>query len=127
MVDKVADAINKIKTNEYIGRSECILDSTKFIKAILEIMKKEGYIEDYEEFQSDKFKKIRVKLLNKINNIGIIKPRYAIAANEIIKNESKYIPSKDFGILILTTPQGLMTNKEAKLKNIGGRLIAYVY
>jgi len=127
MVDKFADAINKIKTNENIGRASCILDSTKFIKAVLDIMKREGYIEDYEEFKEDKFKKIRVKLLNRINDIGVIKPRYAIAADEIISQESKYIPSKDFGILILTTPQGLMTNKEAKAKNIGGRLVAYVY
>ncbi|MGC8571861.1 MAG: 30S ribosomal protein S8 [Candidatus Micrarchaeia archaeon] len=127
MVDRFAEAINKIKTDERIGRQECIINSTKFIKSILEVMKKEHYIEDYEEFTDNKFKKIRIKLLNKINNIGVVKPRFALSANEIIKYEMQYIPSKDFGILILTTPQGLMTNKEAKEKNIGGRLVAYVY
>ncbi|MGD0511047.1 MAG: 30S ribosomal protein S8, partial [Candidatus Micrarchaeaceae archaeon] len=40
---------------------------------------------------------------------------------------SRYIPSKDFGILILTTPKGIMTNKEARENKIGGRLLAYVY
>ncbi|MCL5433759.1 MAG: 30S ribosomal protein S8 [Candidatus Marsarchaeota archaeon] len=127
MVDKVADAINKIKTNERIGRLECILESTKLTKLILKVMKEEKYIEDFEEFTDNKFKKIRVKLLNKINNIGVIKPRFAVSANEIIKYEMQYIPSKDFGTLIISTPQGLMTNREAKAKNIGGRLIAYIY
>ncbi len=40
MVDRVADAINTIKTNERIGRGACVLESTKFIRAILDVMKK---------------------------------------------------------------------------------------
>jgi len=127
MTDRVADAINKIKTNERIGRPECVLDSTKLIRAMLDVMKKNSYIQDYEEFTDGKFKKVRVTLANRINNIGVIKPRFAVTSREIQNFETRYIPSRDFGILILTTPQGLMTNREAKEKNTGGRLLAYVY
>ncbi|MCW6159873.1 MAG: 30S ribosomal protein S8 [Candidatus Micrarchaeales archaeon] len=127
MTDRVADAINKIKTNERIGRPECVLESTKLIRAVLDVMKRASYIQGYEEFTEGKFRKVRVTLANRINNIGVIKPRFAVTSKEIQTFETRYIPSRDFGILILTTPQGLMTNREAKEKNTGGRLLAYVY
>ncbi len=126
-MDRLADAINTIKTNERIGRRECTLYSTKLIKAVLEVMKKESYIKDFEEFNEKRVSMARVSLSNKINNIGVVKPRYALTKNDIQKYESRYIPSRDFGILILSTPKGIMTNKEAKEQNIGGRLLMYVY
>jgi small subunit ribosomal protein S8 len=127
MVDRIADAINTIKTNERIGRRECTLYSTKMIKAILDVMGKSSYIAGYTEFTEGRTARIRVHLSNRINSIGVIKPRHAVKASDIQKYEMRYIPSRDFGILILSTPKGLMTNKEAKEQSIGGRLIAYVY
>ncbi len=126
-MDRFADAINKIKTNERIGRRECVLYSTKLLKAVLDVMKKESYIEDYEEYKDKRISMLKVTLSNRINSIGVIKPRYPVQKDIIQKYEARYIPSKDFGILILTTPDGIMTNREAKEKNIGGRLLAYVY
>ncbi|MGD0729162.1 MAG: 30S ribosomal protein S8 [Candidatus Micrarchaeaceae archaeon] len=126
-MDRFADAINKIKTNERLGRMECTLYSTKLLKAVLELMKKESYIKDYEEYQEKRIKYLKVQLSNKINSIGVIKPRYSVHNEQIQKYESRYIPSKDFGILILTTPKGIMTNRTARELKTGGRLIAYVY
>jgi len=126
-MDRFADAINKIKTNERIGRMQCTLYSTKLLKAVLDVMKRELYINDYEEYTDRHIKYLKVSLSNKINGIGVIKPRYAIENEHIQKYEMRYIPSRDFGILILTTPQGIITNKEARARQIGGRLLAYVY
>ena len=39
----------------------------------------------------------------------------------------RYLPAKNFGILIVTTPEGIMTHREAKERGIGGRLLAYMY
>jgi small subunit ribosomal protein S8 len=126
-MDRFADAVNKIKTNERIGRLECTLYSTKLLKAVLEVMKRESYIKDYEEFTEKRIKYLKVLLSNKINSIGVIKPRYSVQNELMQKYESRYIPSKDFGILILTTPHGIITNREAREKKTGGRLLAYVY
>ena len=126
-MDRFADAINKIKTNERLGRMECKLYSTKLLKTVLEVMKKESYIKDYEEYSDKRIKMLKVTLSNKINSIGVVKPRYSVQNDTIQKYETRYIPSKDFGILILTTPKGIMTNREAREKNTGGRLLAYVY
>jgi len=127
IMDRFADAINKIKTNERLGRMECKLYSTKLLKTVLEVMKKESYIKDYEEYSDKRIKMLKVTLSNKINSIGVVKPRYSVQNDTIQKYETRYIPSKDFGILILTTPKGIMTNREAREKNTGGRLLAYVY
>ena len=126
-MDRFADAINKIKTNERIGRMECELYSTKLLKSVLDVMQKESYVNGFDEHMEGRVKMLKVKLSNRINSIGVIKPRYSIQSNDIQKYESRYIPSRDFGILILSTSKGIMTNKEAKAKNIGGRLLAYVY
>lgn len=127
MADTLADALNKIKTMERIGRSECTLQSTKLTRAILSIMQREGYVGSFEEFKDGRIDMLRIQLANKINAIGVVKPRYPVQKGEVLKYEGMYIPSKSFGILIFSTSEGLLTNREIKEKGIGGRLIAYVY
>jgi small subunit ribosomal protein S8 len=126
-MDVLADALNKIKLYEGLGKYECTVGSTKLVKSVLEVMKKHKYIEGYKEFKDGKFSKITVSMAKKINYLGVIKPRYAVGVDEYQKYEARYIPSKDFGILIVSTPEGIMTNREAREKRIGGRLMAYVY
>src|SRR5271157_3947231 len=118
-MDRLADAINVIKTHEYMGREQCTINSTKLLKSVLEVMKRTSYIKNYEEFKDGKIMKIKIMLSNKINSIGIIKPRYAVSKDMIQEYESRFIPSRDFGILVLSTPQGILTNKEAKEKKTG--------
>ena len=127
MVDVFADAINKIKVYENNGFDECEVSSTKLIRAVLEKMKDNNYISGFEEVKDGRFSKLKVSLSKKINDIGVIKPRYAIKLDEFQKYETRFIPSKDFGVLILSTPKGILTNREAKQNKTGGRLIAYVY
>ena len=70
---------------------------------------------------------IKVNLNGNINKCGVIKPRFAVKRKDFEKFEKRYLPAKDFGIIIISTPDGLMTHIQAKEKNLGGRLIAYVY
>ena len=127
MVDLLSDAINVIKTNERIGRRECIVHSTKFIKSVLEVMKANGYINGFDEFKDGKFPKLRIAHSNRINRIGVIRPRFAVERSKIQVYEGRYVPSRDFGVIIMSTPKGLMTSREAREKGLGGRLIAYMY
>ena len=43
------------------------------------------------------------------------------------KWESRYLPAQDFGLLIMSTNQGVMNHYEAKKERIGGRLLAYIF
>ena len=127
MADLLAESLNKIKIYENLGREECVVASTSLVRSVLSTLKQSGYINEFEEVEGGKFKSLRIVLANKINNIGVVKPRHAVKVNEYQKYENRYIPSKDFGLLIMSTPAGIMTNREAKEKRMGGRLLAYVY
>jgi small subunit ribosomal protein S8 len=127
MVDLFADTINKIKVYEAKGFYECDVPSTKLIRSVLELMKANDYIGNLEEVKEGRFKKLRITLSKKINDIGVIKPRYPVTTGMFQKFEERYIPSVHFGILIVSTSKGIMTNNEAKAKRLGGRLLAYVY
>jgi len=70
---------------------------------------------------------INVKLVNKINKIGSIRPRYPCKIDEIEHYEKIYLPASGFGIIIMSTPKGLITHYEAKQNRTGGTLIAYCY
>ncbi|RLG58706.1 MAG: 30S ribosomal protein S8 [Candidatus Hydrothermarchaeota archaeon] len=128
LIDPLADALSNIKNNERAGNLECIIKpASKLIGRVLKVMQEEGYIGEFEFIDDGKSGKFRVKLLGRINDCGVIRPRFAVKKEEFEKFEKRFLPAQDFGILILTTNQGVMTHKEAKERKIGGRLLAYVY
>ncbi|MCC6012983.1 MAG: 30S ribosomal protein S8 [Candidatus Verstraetearchaeota archaeon] len=128
MNDPIAAALTTIKNNEERGRKECIVSpAPKLLANILRILQKHGYIGEFEYIDDGRFGKFRIQLLGKINKCGAIKPRFSVSYRELEEWVKKYLPGKDIGILILTTPKGLLTHKEAIANKIGGQLLAYVY
>ena len=128
MNDPLANAFSKIMNTERLGRSECtIAPVSKIIKTLLKILNENQLIGKFNEIDSARGGSIVVNLLGRINGCGVIKPRYAIKKDDYEKFEKRYLPGKGFGVLIVSTSQGIMTNDEAKEKNLGGRLLAYCY
>ncbi|HDJ50938.1 MAG TPA: 30S ribosomal protein S8 [Thermoprotei archaeon] len=126
--DPLADALSKIKNSERAGKMVVeIKPASKLIARVLEIMQEEGYVDSVEYVDDTRGGKFIVRLKGKINDCGAIKPRFSVRIREMDKWERRYLPARDFGILILTTPQGVMTHREAKKRHVGGRLLAYVY
>lgn len=126
--DPLANALSTIKNAETKGISACtIRPSSKLIDGILNLLKDNGYVGNYELIQDGKAGVFQVQLIGAINNCGVIKPRYPIKRDELDKWESRYLPARDFGLLVLTTTQGIMSNNEARKKGIGGKLLAYIY
>lgn len=124
--DSLANALSKIMNYEKTGKDLCIISPvSKTIRKIFSIMQKEGYIGEYSELPDKKH--IKLNLLGKINKCGVIKPNYPVKKNEFEKFEKRYLPAKDFGVLILSTNNGLMTHIEAKEKRVGGKLLVYCY
>jgi len=127
-LDPIADSLITIKNCEMVGKREAILwPASKLLGGILKILKEHGYIEDYEYIENHRGGVYRVKLKGRIHDIKAIKPRFPVKYKEIEQWEQKFLPSWTMGLLIISTPKGLMTNEEAKKNKIGGRLIAYVY
>jgi small subunit ribosomal protein S8 len=127
-MDPLANALTNMRNNELQGNNRCtIRPASKMIGHVLRTMQKEGYIGEFEYVDDGKAGQFMVELEGNINKCGVIKPRHAVKKDEFEKFEKRYLPSKNFGIMIMTTSQGIMTHNEAKENGIGGRLLVYVY
>jgi small subunit ribosomal protein S8 len=125
--DQLADMFAIIKSAEAIGKKECIVPFSKIGKAVLKIMQNHKYISDFDIIEDGKGGKFKVKLLGNINDCRAIKPRFCVKKNEFIKWEKRFLPAANTGILIVSTTIGIVDQKIAKQKGIGGVLLAYVY
>ncbi len=124
----LANALSTLYNNELRGNRECIIyPASKFVARVLQVMQRNGYIGVFELIDDNRGGKFKVQLLGRINKCGIVSPRISVKHDEIEKFEVNYLPSRDVGIMIISTPQGVMTHREAKEKGIGGVLVAYVY
>ncbi len=126
--DPLATALSNIYNAEKIGRADCTIQVTsKIIKQVLDVFKAGDYIKGYETIGNPKKPIIKVLLNGNINRCAAIKPRFSVKLEEFEKFEKRFLPASNFGVLILTTSKGVITNQEAKEKKMGGRLLAYVY
>lgn len=126
--DPVSNAMSQIGNSEKVHKKKCIIKtSSKLIKAILEILKENKYISNFKEISTTRGGYLEVELSGTINQCGVIKPRFSLKKGEFEKFEKRYLPAKDFGIIIVSTPNGLMVHNKAIEKGIGGKLIAYCY
>ena len=120
--DIVADGLNMIMNAKKAGKKEVVLKKhSKLFRSILDIAKESGYLDytvDGREFRI---------VIDNLNEIRAIKPRYTVAVNKLNFYVRRFLPARDFGFLIVSTSKGLMKDKEAQEKNIGGCLIAYMY
>ena len=126
--DTLANAMICIKNGEAIGHNACVIrPASKLIREVLRVMQKNEYISNFQEIDDGREKLIKVKLSGKINNCKAIKPRFPLKRTDYDQVEKQYLPARGVGIVIITTPQGVMSLEEAKEKKIGGRLLAFVY
>ncbi len=114
--------------NEIRRKKECIITpASKLLGNVLRVIQMNGYLGEFEFIDDGRSGKFRVQLLGRINKCGAIRPRYAIKTKDIEKWEKVFLPSREIGILAISTHKGVMSHKEAIQKNLGGLLIAYVY
>lgn len=128
MNDPLANALSAIMNAERRVRRELTISPTsKVLGKVLEIMRDHRLIGAFEEQSKSRGGIIKVNLIGGINKCNVIKPRYQVKKDGYEKYEKRYLPAKDFGIIIVSTNQGIMTHIEAKKKGLGGSLIAYCY
>lgn len=120
--DIVSDALNQIMNARRTQKTEVrIRRYSKVLVGILEIMKSENKI-DYRIEDGA----LIVEII-KLNECRAVKPRYYAKKGEIDKYLRRFLPSRNFGTLIISTNQGLLSHKDVIDKNIGGSIIAYFY
>ncbi|MCL5788492.1 MAG: 30S ribosomal protein S8 [Candidatus Marsarchaeota archaeon] len=124
----LATIMNTLKLTEERGRKTCVIDgSSKFAGYVLNVMQKYGYIGEFEYLDDGRLGKFRIQMLGRINDCGVIVPRVSVKADVVDRLSTKYLPSKDIGVLILSTSRGVTSHSEARAAGIGGIATAYVY
>lgn len=125
--DPLASALSKVDNAVKALNAEVSLKRSNLLVGILDLLKENSYVGSYEEIEDGKQGMLQVQLLGTINKCGVVKPRYPVQVEELETYEQRFLPAKDFGVLILSTNKGLLTQQQAKDMNVGGTLIAYCY
>ena len=128
--DPIADMIARIRNANLRSLSSVSIPSSKFRAKILEVLKEEGYISDY-KLLLDKRKKGSITVNLKYNNgLPVIKEiRRVSKPGRRIYTKADSIPriQSGLGIAIVSTSKGIMSDNDARLKNIGGEIICKVF
>ena len=126
MNNQTADLLVRIKNASLVGKTAIELPYSKMKERILEILKNEGFVSGIEIAETDGKKSFAVTLstTRKASHIKLIsKPGHRIYA----KAKDIKSPLRGFGLLIVSTPQGMVTAKAANKLGLGGELICEIW
>ena len=128
--DPIADMITRIRNAQLRTLNTVSIPSSKFRAKILDVLKEEGYISDYKTL-TDKKNKIFLLVDLKYNNGSpVIKEITRVSKpGRRIYTRADSIPKikSGLGIAIVSTSMGIMSDNDARLKNIGGEIICKVF
>ena len=126
--DPLTDDLSALKNAENAGKDECFIrPSSKLVGRVLKVMQENGYIRQFEYIEDGRAGLFKISLNGRINKCGSIRPRFSVKLNDMAKFESRYLPAQDFGVIIITTTNGVISHTQARKEGIGGKLLGYVY
>ncbi len=125
--DPLADALTVIKNAEKIGKASCIVKASNLLGNILQVIQENGYIQSFEKIEDGRGNKFKIELKGKIINTNVIKPSLSVSVDEFEKWEKRYLPGRNMGLLIISTPKGVLPHNRAKELHVGGKLLSFVY
>ena len=126
--DPLSAALSNVLNAERIGKKKVTVKPfSKQMITVMKIMSDSGYVGETKIIEDGRGNMLEIALTGNINKCGAIKPRFSVRKNEFERFEKNYLPAKDFGMLVVSTPKGMMTHIDAKEKGLGGKLIAYCY
>jgi small subunit ribosomal protein S8 len=129
MNDPIADMLTRLRNATGSRKTEFSMPYSKLKSEVAKILKKEGYITEYELVTAGKHPelKIRTKFVNKTSAITGLKRvsrpglRRYVGAGDIPRVLG------GLGIAVLSTPRGVLSGHEARKQNVGGELLAYIW
>ena len=128
-MDSIGDFINRIKTAGNAGLTSTTMPHSNVVEAIAEVLVKHGFIKSVSKKGKKVIKTLEVELLYKDN-----KPRVTNAARISKPSRRIYEKSKDIkpvrrglGMVVLSTPSGIMTDAEARKANVGGEVLFKIW
>lgn len=129
MTDPIADMLTRIRNAVAVKKPEVVLPYSKLKFNLAKILERESYVGKVEKVENGKFSELKIGL--KYTEIGstIRHIRRISKPGQRIYLSGKDLPHvlNGYGLAILSTSQGIMTNKEARRQNIGGELMCEIW
>ena len=131
MTDLISDSLTRIRNAQRAGQKSTVLVASKAVKAFLEVLKKEGFIESYSDSVSIEggHPQFDVSLKYYSNGQPLISEAHRISkAGRRVYASAGDIPRvfSGLGIVVVSTSKGLVSDKEARALGIGGELVASI-
>lgn len=125
--DHLANLLNHMVNSKKVRKYKCeFRPSNALMLSVLDIMKEHKYVKDYKLEKNSRGNIIEIEI-GSLNHCKAIKPRFNVKKDGFSKYVRRFLPSRNLGIIIISTNKGLLTHKEALEKDLGGKLIAYCY
>jgi small subunit ribosomal protein S8 len=139
MTDPISDMLSRIRNAQAVGKPEVVLPMSKVKFAIAQILVREGWIGKAEIIKGSldekvakglKFDQISIVLIYRKNGKPAIQHLKRVSKpglRKYSKKDNLPVVLNSLGMAVISTPQGLMTNKEARKKGVGGEVLFEVY
>ena len=130
MTDPIADMLTRIRNGLTVHKETVEVPSSKMKSAIAQIMLEEGYLKGVELVEDGFNGKLVLTLKYTDDNRSVINGLKRVSKPGLrTYSGAKEMPKVlgGFGIAIVSTNQGIMTDKQAKLKNVGGEVLCYIW
>lgn len=130
MTDPIADLLTRIHNANMVRHEKIEVPASNIKKQIAEILKREGFVRDVEYIEDNKQGIIRIFLKYGANNERVITGLKRISKPGLrVYAKTNEVPRvlNGLGIAIVSTSQGVLTDKEARQKQTGGEVLAYVW
>jgi small subunit ribosomal protein S8 len=128
MHDPIADMLTRIRNAQAVSEKQITLPASKLKAAILHVLKEEGYIEDYETNTADGKSNLNVKLKYYQGKPVIEKIARVSKPGLRVYKRTTALPTvrAGMGIVIVSTPKGIMTERSARAQKLGGEILCTV-
>ena len=130
LTDPIADFLTRIRNANMAKHDSVEIPASNIKKSLAEILKQEGFIRDYEVTEDGKQGVIKVTLKygpNVERVISGLKRNSKPCLRNYVSADNMPKVLNGLGIAIVSTSAGILTDKEAREKNVGGEVIAYVW
>jgi len=130
MTDPIADMLTRIRNANMVRHEKLEVPASNVKKEIAEILKREGFIRDVEYIEDNKQGIIRIFLKYGKDNERVITGLKRISKPGLrVYAKTNEVPKvlNGLGVALVSTSQGLLTDKEARAKQVGGEILAYIW
>ena len=130
MTDPIADMLTRIRNANHMRHKKVEIPNSRLKADVLAVLKKEGYIVDFFVDTKPKFGKIVVTLKYTETNERVIKGLKRISKPGLrVYASVEQLPRvlNGLGVALISTSNGIMTDREARLAKVGGEVLAYVW